>query len=366
MERNSEKRVIYHYFANFIVGKNFEMKKSIKIGFLVLIHWHMMANVYAQDLHFSQFFNSVLTTNPANTGFIPDADFRLGAHYRNQYSALLASPYKTMSIFADGQILRNQIENGWLGIGGVILSDVAGSGGLRSTKVYGSMAYHQQLGNSSLLSAGFNVGWANKRIDATKLSFPDQFDGKFFDNSLPSSVMLTNSAISYVDIQAGLNYAYFPTEEIYINGGYSIQHVNGPQETFFSGSVDSSKIPMRHIGFLNAMLKLSDRLIINPNMYYTNQASSSEFLLGMNANYNLSGSGDKQFIVGVYYRAGDAVIPMVGFELNNIRFTFSYDATTSALRNFNNLRGANEFSVIRKGFYNESNSASHQVFCPKF
>ena len=135
------------------------------------------------------------------------------AHYRNQYSSILASPYKTISVFGDAQLFRNKIENGWLGLGGVILSDVAGSGGLRSTKIYGSLAYHQQLGNSSLLSAGFNVGWANKRIDITKLSFPDQFDGKFFDNTLPSSVVLNASNVSYLDIQAGLNYAYFPTKK---------------------------------------------------------------------------------------------------------------------------------------------------------
>jgi len=334
---------------------------------LVALSWLVVTGLHAQDLHFSQFFNSPLTTNPANTGFIPDADYRLGASYRNQYSSILASPYKTLSVFGDAQLLRNKIENGWLGIGGVILSDIAGSGGLRSTKIYGSLAYHQQLGSSSLLSAGFNVGWANKRIDVSKLSFPDQFDGKFFDNALPSSVVLNTNSVSYLDIQAGLNYAYFPTEDVYINGGYSIHHVNGPQETFFSGSPDSSKIPMRHIGFLNALLKVNDRVIINPNMYYTNQAGSSEFVLGLNANYNLSGEGgEKQLIAGVYYRAGDAVIPMVGFEIKNIRFTFSYDATVSALNQFNNFRGANEFNIIKKGFYSEDNSASRQVFCPRF
>ena len=89
----------------------------------------------AQDLHFSQFFNAPLTNNPANTGFIPDADYRIGASYRNQFSSILAAPYKTISIFGDAQILRNQLQNGWLGLGGFILSDVAGSGGLRSTKV---------------------------------------------------------------------------------------------------------------------------------------------------------------------------------------------------------------------------------------
>ncbi len=140
----------------------------------------LFAGAKAQDLHFSQFFNAPLLTNPANTGFIPDADYRLGASYRNQWSNVMTVPYKTTSIFGDAQLFRDRLENGWLGLGGVILSDVAGSGSLRSTKVYGSIAYHQQLGSSSLVSAGFNVGWANKRIDQSKLKFPDQFDGKFF------------------------------------------------------------------------------------------------------------------------------------------------------------------------------------------
>src|SRR5215213_3331120 len=115
----------------------------------------------AQDLHFSQWFNSPLTTNPANTGFIPAADYRIGANYRNQYSAVMSVPYKTMSVFGDAQVMRNRIDNGWLGIGGVILRDVAGAGQLTSTKVYASLAYHQMLGLASLLSAGFNAGYVN-------------------------------------------------------------------------------------------------------------------------------------------------------------------------------------------------------------
>src|SRR4051812_49084197 len=77
----------------------------------------------SQDLHFSQWFNSPLTTNPANTGFIPDADYRIGANYRSQYVNVLAAPYKTISIFADAQLLRDRFENAWLGVGGVILRD---------------------------------------------------------------------------------------------------------------------------------------------------------------------------------------------------------------------------------------------------
>ena len=65
----------------------------------------------AQDLHFSQWFNEPLLTNPANTGFIPDADYRLGANYRNQWSTVMSQPYKTMSIWGDAQVFRKPNTN---------------------------------------------------------------------------------------------------------------------------------------------------------------------------------------------------------------------------------------------------------------
>lgn len=322
----------------------------------------------AQDLHFSQFFNTPLTTNPANTGFIPDADYRMGVQYRNQYSNIMAVPYKTVSAFGDAQLFRDRLENGWLGVGAVILSDVAGSGSLRSTKVYGSVAYHQMLGNSSLVSAGFNLGWANKRIDQSKLKFPDQFDESlgFFDSNAPTNVILNNTNVSYFDMQVGLNYAFFPQEDVYINAGYSIHHVNRPKESFFNDKSPNGTgiIPMRQIAFVNAILKVNPSVIINPNIYYTTQAKASEIVGGFNLNYDLSGDGEKQLIAGAYYRTGDAVIPVLGFELSNIRFTFSYDATISTLKEFNQSRGALEFSLVKKGFYRDNQD--RQSLCPKF
>jgi type IX secretion system PorP/SprF family membrane protein len=272
-------------------------------------------------------------------------------------------PYKTTSVFGDVQLLRDKLETGWLGIGGVILSDVAGTGSLRSTKVYGSLAYHQQLGLSSLVSAGFNVGWANKRIDVTKLKFPDQFDGKFFDNPF-TSVSLANTSVSYLDVQAGMNYAYFPQEDVYINAGYSIHHINRPKETFFNDNTNAGRIPMRHIGFVNAIVKVNDRVIINPNVYFTTQAKATELMLGINGNYNLSEFGEKQLIGGLYYRLGDAVVPMVGVEVNKVRFTFSYDATLSSLNNFNGYRGGAEISIIKKGLFPQH--GDRQTMCPTF
>jgi type IX secretion system PorP/SprF family membrane protein len=323
---------------------------------------------YSQDLHFSQWFNSPLTTNPANTGFIPDADYRLGANYRNQWSSIMSVPYKTMSIWGDAQVFRNRIESGWVGLGGAILRDAAGSGHLTSTKVYGSIAYHQMVGEAHLLSAGFNLGWANKRINMTDLKFPDQFDGKFFDNQLPTSVVIDNPNINYFDFQAGLNYAYFPTENLYINGGISAHHLNRPRESFFSttdAGIDN-RISPRYTAFANASVKMSDMVIINPMAYFTTQAKASEIVAGANIQYNLSGDGETLLTGGLYYRPGDAFIPMVGFEWKSIRISFTYDATTSSLKQFNNSRGAYEFALIHHGLYPEYSMSRRQSFCPTF
>lgn len=340
------------------------MFKKIKIFLLLAACQLLIANLQAQDLHFTQFFNSPLATNPANTGFIPDADYRLGANYRNQWSTVMTVPYKTISVFADAQVFRDRLDDGWLGIGGLLLNDVAGSGSLSGTKIYGSIAYHQMLGLSSLLSAGFNIGWANKRINESKLKFPDQFDGKFFDGGLPSSVFFSNNNVSYLDIHAGMNYAYFPDENVYINAGYSIQHVNRPKETFFQDITTDGRIPMRQTAFINAILKLNDRVIVNPNAYFSTQAKATELVFGLNANYNLSEFGERQLIAGVYYRLGDAIAPMLGVETNKIQITYSYDVTLSGLSKYNGYRGASEISIIKKGFYPDN--VERQSLCPKF
>ena len=342
------------------------MKRSFyKIVMLANCVLWLVPYAFSQDLHFSQFMNSPLLTNPANTGFIPTADYRLGINYRNQWSAIMAIPYKTMSAFGDVQVLRNRIETGWMGLGGVILHDVAGSGNLTSTKVYGSVAYHQMINAGSLVSAGFNVGWANKQINVTNLKFPDQYDGKFFDNHLPTSVALAANNISYLDLQAGVNYAYFPNDRVYVNAGFSAMHVNRPRESFFDQAPGiDNRVPVRYTGFLNGSFMLNDQWIINPNIYFSEEAKASEIVGGLNAHYNLGGAGESELIGGVYYRYKDAFIPMIGLEYKDYTFTFTYDATVSTLRNYNNTRGAFEFSLIKNGFF--SDRTDRQSMCPDF
>ncbi len=338
------------------------MKKITTYCFLVFIILNCNS-ISAQDLHFSQFFNTPLSTNPANTGFLPNSDYRLGAHYREQWASIPVS-YKTMSVYGDFQVLRDLIPSGWFGVGGLILQDVAGSGNLRSTKAYSSIAYHQMLGNTGLLSAGFNLGFASKRINASNLRFGDMWDGKGFNGA--TSEMLVNNSVSYFDMQTGLNYAMFPSDNFYFHLGFSMHHVNKPRESFFALSINNDNIVQpRYIYFADAVIKPNEQVIISPGVYFTHQSKASELVGGLHLNYNVSGNGQQQLILGAYVRPGDAVIPMLGYQWGNFKFSFTYDVTTSSLKNFNNGMGATEMYMQYNGLYTLL-YADRQSFCPVF
>lgn len=343
------------------------MKRSVIKAVTAALAVALVTCLQAQDLHFSQFMNSPLLTNPANTGFIPDGDYRLGINYRNQWASVTAFPYKTMSAFGDVQVMEDKFNTGWIGLGGVILRDVAGASVLTSTKIYGSVAYHQMLNAGSLVSLGFNVGWANKNINASNLSFPSQWNGQFFDSHLTGiAPKLDANNINYLDMQVGMNYAYFPNNQVYLNAGFSAMHINQPKESFFNDQSVNNRVPVRYTGFLNGSLKLNDMVIINPNVYASFQAKSYEIVGGLNAHYNISGDGEKVLMAGVYYRYKDAFIPMVGLGYKDLTFTFTYDATTSDLKAYNGARGAYEFSLIKQGVVDKYRGNRRESMCPSF
>ncbi len=209
-------------------------KFSFRVTLIAFTTIALINKAIAQDLHYSQYFNAPLLVNPANTGFIPEGDYRVGINYRTQWASISDNPYKTMSAYGDIQLFGNRFENGWVGVGGAILRDVAGAGNLTSTKAYGSVAYHQAIGLGSLVSAGFNAGYVSKRVDFTKLTFDNQWNGKFFDIAAPSGEAFQVSELTYFSLGAGVSYAYYPNENTYLNVGFSAMNINRPRETFFT------------------------------------------------------------------------------------------------------------------------------------
>ena len=141
-----------------------------------------------------------------------------------------------------------------------------------------------------------------------------------------------------------------------------MMHINRPRESFFAANISDARVPTRFNFFANASIKLEDMWILNPNVYFSTIGNKNELVMGMNANRNLGGNGAQQMIVGLYYRNRDAIIPMVGYSINDLQITVNYDATISSLGRLNATRGAYELSIIKHGIFPSSRGRS--VKCP--
>src|ERR1017187_7892961 len=146
------------------------MRKLITV--CLMVFW--LGNVSAQDPHFSQFFSSPLTLNPAFTGKF-DGVLRIAGNYRNQWPSI-NNAYTTGTISVDFPILRNKLpEMDTWGIGILGLTDQAAAGILTTNYLGLSTAYHKALDENGYqqISAGFMATFGQKKLDVSKLVFED-------------------------------------------------------------------------------------------------------------------------------------------------------------------------------------------------
>src|SRR5438045_9210941 len=141
-----------------------------KIFIAIIICLSVAAN--AQDPHFSQFFSSPLTLNPALTGKF-DGTLRVAGNYRNQWPAF-NNVYTTSTLSLDFSVLNRILpENDTWGIGFMALTDKAGGNILKTTFVGLSTAYHKALNEDgfSQIGLGFQAMYGQKRLEYTKLYY---------------------------------------------------------------------------------------------------------------------------------------------------------------------------------------------------
>jgi len=321
-------------------------------------------DLYAQGIHFSQYYNSPLLLNPANTALLPGSDYRIGLNYRKQWASVPV-PYTTTSVYGDFQAMRNKNLTNWLGLGLAYWNDKAGNGDLSLSRVDAFVAYHVQMGEFNMISAGVSAGTVQRSVDFNKLTFDKQWDGLQFNNTMSNGETGNFSQTNFVDLATGINYAFFPNENVYLKVGIGAAHVNQPKESFFG---QENKLGIRPTGNIDLLLKLSPSVILNPSMYYTTQKSASEFLYGTLFQVNVSEVEDinASLILGAFHRWNESAIGTVGLQFQHWRIMSSYDFTMSSLTTNNKGRGAFELSLKYEGLYNEFSRGRRTYNCPRF
>lgn len=300
-----------------------------------------------QDPHYSQFYASPMTLNPAMTGLF-SGNVRVASTYRNQWQSV-STPFTTASIAADFQVLRTMVnERDLMGFGIMGLMDMSNNRGLKSNYLTASLAYNKTLDYNAFhkLGVGFQATLATKRVDYNRFTFSRQFTPLGFDPSLSNGEPINGFSINYPTFSTGLIYSGMNHNDHQWYFGGSYYHFNRPNEAF---SGFESRLPTRTTVHGGYNFPATDVSRIYFSGLYMKSALAEEKTFGFvfesilpNPVYETS------IYTGVYYRVADAIVPHVGFNTGRMQVGMSYDINFSRLKTASQGRGGFELTLQMK------------------
>ena len=299
----------------------------------------------AQDIHFSQYYFSPLTLNPANTGNYK-GDYRLFGNYRSQWKEL-GSAYNTFSAGGDVNMYPKNIN---VSPGLLFLRDRSASY-LSITKILPSIAIHHKIAGFKL-HAGIQPGIVIKAIDFYEHSFPNQLNWNTgeFDKDLPNIEPNAGQRFTYFDLNAGVA-ASRKMGKLEPEIGFAAFHLNRPRESFLENK--KNKLPVRSAINAGISYQLKPKIILKLHTLYGYTTKANDWVSGLNVEYILSKDAyfTNSVFAGFMWRDGfkrnfDAGIITMGFNYSHYTIGFSYDITLSELKTSVNSKGAYEIALI--------------------
>ncbi len=326
--------------------------------FIFLLGFSFQAQ--AQDPHFSQFYANPMYLNPSYAGsnFCP----RVIMNYRNQWPNL-PGDYVTYNTSFDFGL---QEIHGGLGL--IVLHDNAGSGVMTTNKISLLYSYHSNLTSTTTLSAGFQFTYFERQLDSD-LFYGDQIDA-FYGFIYPTNDPFSAERyfkVNYTDLSAGV---LLTTDQFFVGG--AVHHLTEPSYAFLESYFEEGKLPMKltlhggsriiveDLGWFNSTF-LSKFSVFTPHLIIQKQAGSEQINIGGLLSSDHLG-------LGLGYRRGfnnsDALIILLGYELEKYKIGYSYDVTVSKLGL--SSAGAHEISLqIQLGCFYKKPS-QNTIPCPKF
>lgn len=342
------------------------MKKTL-LHFLLLLLLGLTKNVSAQDIHFSQIFETPLLRNPSLAGIFT-GDVRVQSVFRSQWNSVTV-PYQTTSVSAEFKKAVGHSDD-FITIGGQILYDKAGTIALTSTHILPTLNYHKSLGaeKNTYLSLGFMGGWVQRSIDRGKITTNSQYDGTGFNAGLSDGENFVKSSYSYLDATVGMSFntqiGQSPNNNFF--AGVAYHHFNKSKKvSLYSDGTD--EMTPKIVGSAGLRMSMTDFSYFTLQTDYSAQGPHKEMITGALYTWKLDDAENPKYSIhlGAYMRWKDAIIPVAKVECRPMAIAVSYDANISQLKTGSNGRGGFEVSLTFQK-YKQFNSSREAVRCPKF
>ncbi len=316
------------------------MKKII----LVFVFFGFFQNLAtAQDIHYSQFFNSSLNLNPALTG-IYNGHYRLAGNYRNQWENVPVD-YQTFTGEFDMKFGNVSDTTGFWSGGIQLNHDKAGDLGFRSTDIGLFASYSLRLSDGNYLTPGIKLGYDLRRFDSDNIRSGNQWNGDSWDPSIAAEGFSKDN-VSYFDLGLGLNYRWQKSYRTHVDLGGGLFNILSPDNSFAESNY-TSDLERRLSLYLLASFRLVDRLDLLLNGTFQQQNPHEQLNVNAQGKIYLNGNSDRDvaLILGVGTRLKDAWYPMVALQMKSLYVGFSYDFNISRFDIATDNRGGPELAV---------------------
>jgi type IX secretion system PorP/SprF family membrane protein len=307
------------------------MKKYCITSFIMICLLSAGQTLYAQDPHFSQYFSSPLTVNPALTGK-GVADWRAATTLRSQWWGGNTAPFTTTTASVEKSYHTGNGGNSRIGIGVSMLSDASNAGLLKNNYFNGSLAYNIDLdGNGTeLLGIGLGATFANRLLDAGKFEFQSQFGSMGFQRSTPSGDPASILSGHYFDLNVGIHYSKLNAKSGY-GLGAAMYHAGSPQESVYNNNAYNLARRITLHGSIFFALAGNNELHLGSVADL--QGNNTVITLGGIYKFKVNDETVESLNVGLYNRFGDAFYPYAAIEGKNWLLGISYDVVNPNIRN---------------------------------
>ncbi len=310
----------------------------------------------AQDMHFSQIYETPVALNPANTGFY-NGYFRAIANYRQQWASM-GNAFNTIAISLDGGLYKSKKRKGFVGLGLTLFNDRAGAANLNNTIALINVSGIIRTSKRSAMSLGLYGGPNITSANFNRLTYASQYDGNKID---PQQSSLENVAFrnyTTTDLGAGFAYEYqkVKTDQDHddvssFRLGMAVHHINRPLQEFGPGS--NYKLPVRYVGMFTSHFDFEDtKFSITPAFVLQSQGKAYQYVTGTFVKYRVKMgtkvTGQKTenaFGIGMFYRSEDGLIPKLTYEMGDFAVGLSYDLNLSSYKAASRYQGGFEIAL---------------------
>ena len=330
----------------------------------------------AQDKLLTQAFAHPVDLNPAYSGDV-DGRYRVSLAYRDQWRSIVESAFTTMAIYGDLKIIPGNRKDDYFGAGFSLLTDRTAIFNINQNmlSLYGS--YHKAL-NADLgqyISAGMNLGIAQRNINYESIYFNDQFNG-LDAYSLGTAENLPSNNFAFMDLGLGVRYSSRTSQYSGFSFGFSVDHIPGSSISFYNNSIEPDenipdiKLDRKFTGYVSMEIASNESVSFLPRLLWQTQGPHQMLAGAGLVKFDITNYDNQALHFGAGARLNQtstsglkptAVYLLTAYEVKGLLIGLSHDILINSLNAGHAGKGAFELSISFTGFYENSES-----LCPTF